>query len=133
MSTITPLRHPDGIGAIVAAELRVLMARYDVTQGTLADVIGVSQSQMSKRMKGIIPIDIYELEKLADYFEVSVAELVGGQQKAPRPDGPGGISLVRAREDSNLQPSDPKVRGSHPRPAPVTIPGRELDESTRAA
>lgn len=126
MSTITPIQQPTDIGAVVAAELRVLMARYHVTQAALADLIGVSQSQMSKRMKGKIPIDIFELEKLADFFEVSVADLVGGQQK-PRPDGgPDGgsrvVQMERARRDSNSQPSDPKVGGSASRPAPTTIP-----------
>lgn len=113
MTTVTPLRRPKGIGEIVAAEIRVLIARYGTTQRDLAALIGVSQSQFSKRMHGTVPMDIFELETIAAHFGLSVVELLSGQQSAPRPGGPdGGQGLGRARQDSNLQPSDPKVRGS---------------------
>jgi len=78
----TPLR------TAVAAEVRALMGRYNVNQTKLADVLGVTQTQVSKRLRGLIPFDVDELDVMAGYFHVSVTELVGGAANSPRPGGP---------------------------------------------
>lgn len=78
----TPLR------TAVAAEVRALMGRYNVNQTKLADVLGVTQTQVSKRLRGLIPFDVDELDVMAGYFRVSVTELVGGPANSPRPGGP---------------------------------------------
>ena len=78
----TPLR------TAVAAEVRALMGRYNVNQTKLADVLGVTQTQVSKRLRGLIPFDVDELDVMAGYFRVSVTELVGGPTNSPRPGGP---------------------------------------------
>lgn len=42
----------------IASILRGHMAQYGITQAELADAIGVSQSQLSKFVRGVRPIDI---------------------------------------------------------------------------
>ncbi|PPI08213.1 helix-turn-helix domain-containing protein [Rathayibacter sp. AY1B8] len=48
-----------------AAILRGLVARYGVTQAELSAAVGVSQSQLSKMLRGQRPIDIDQLEGMA--------------------------------------------------------------------
>jgi transcriptional regulator with XRE-family HTH domain len=74
---------------VVAEEIRVLMARRGVRQQVLAQLLGISQSQFSKRMLSKIVFDIEEIGKLADFFGVDMSELVGGQRTTPPPAGPG--------------------------------------------
>lgn len=108
MSTVTPLPEPQGISETIKVELKVLLARHGRTQGDIARILGISASQVSKRMRGTIPFDIFELETLAAEFGVSVASLVGGEARSPRPAGLGGGQAC-TRRDSNPKPSDPKV------------------------
>ena len=46
------------IDTAVAAELRSLQARVQVTQADLADAAGISQSQMSKVLRGKRPLTL---------------------------------------------------------------------------
>lgn len=78
MSTIRQFPGSVPLTATVAEEVRALMGRRIVTQKQLADVLQVSQGQVSKRLKGLIPFDTNEIAKLAAYFDVHPAELLGG-------------------------------------------------------
>ena len=72
----------------VAEEVRALMGRYDVTQMQLVDVLGVSQTGVSKRLRGIIPFDANEIGVLAKFFDVEAADLLGApRDPRPRPAG----------------------------------------------
>lgn len=98
---VISLPKPGGTGGNlteqVAAEVRALMGRYAVTQMQLVDVLGVSQTGVSKRLRGITPFDVNEIGKLADFFGVDPEELVGGTRVGPRPGGPDGGQSVRHR------------------------------------
>ena len=61
----------------VAAEVRALMGRHNVTQMQLRDVLGVSQPAISARLHGQVPFDANEIEALADFFKVTPGELFG--------------------------------------------------------
>ena len=93
----------------VAMELRVLMLRTDARQIDLAPILGITQGQVSKRLRALVPFTLDEIEQLAAFFGVSPAALLG-HAESPRPGGPGGgLSLLserRARRDPNPQPSD---------------------------
>lgn len=91
MSTVVQMPQPGDIKAIIASEVKALMGRYDVSQVALANHLGISQSQMSKRLRGQITIDVVELDKIARYFGVTAADLVGGQGVNAGPNGPGGV------------------------------------------
>ena len=94
---------PESLNKKVADELNALRGRFGVSQAQLAAVIAVSQSQMSKRLKGRVPFILDDIEAFAEYFGISASQLLG-YAETPRPDGPGG--RLRARRDSNPQPSD---------------------------
>ena len=79
------------------------MGRYQVTQAQLAEVLDMTASQFSKRLRGIIPLDINEISAIARFFGVTIGELFGETTTAPQPRGPeGGQS---GRRDSNSQHS----------------------------
>ncbi|MDO5501509.1 MAG: helix-turn-helix transcriptional regulator [Propionibacteriaceae bacterium] len=60
----------------VGANSRAEVARRGLTQAALAEVIGVSQSQLSKRLRGVIPFDVNEVAAIANALDVPITELV---------------------------------------------------------
>ena len=88
----------------VAEEIRALAARYKsegVNQTALASVIGVSQSQISKRLRGKTPFTLTELELIAEFFGVDAAELLGAPRDPSHP-GPGSSRTTRQYDDHQL-------------------------------
>ena len=75
----------------VAAEVRALMGRHNVTQMQLRDVLGVSQPAISARLHGQVPFDANEIEALAEYFDVSPGDLFG-MQPVPGPRDGGSMT-----------------------------------------
>jgi len=90
-----PDRQAGGLTQRVAAEVRALKGRHDVTQDQLAHVLGVAQPAVSKRLRGVTPFSLDELEKLADFFGLDGPEELLGGRSNPRPGGPDGGSGVR--------------------------------------
>lgn len=78
--------EPSRLTDRVAAEVRANMARARMTQTDLADVLGLTQSVVSKRLRGKIAFSVDELEKVADALGVHPATLLGGN--SPSPTGP---------------------------------------------
>lgn len=62
--------------ALTGANVRAEMARRGVSQTTLAQRIGMSQAQVSKRLRGVIAFDINELAAVADFLNVPLALLL---------------------------------------------------------
>ena len=56
----------------VATEVRAEMARQQVSQRQIGEILGISQPQVSKRLLGSLPFDTAELDKIADAFGVPV-------------------------------------------------------------
>lgn len=101
-------RDGDDLSGYVAEEVNALMGRYRVTQTELARVLGIPQNQLSLRLRCKMEFKLHEIRVIAKYFGVDVVDLMpprGEDDKAPRPK-PGGN--LRARRDSNSQPSDPE-------------------------
>lgn len=96
MSTLHAV--PDDTGTLnqkVAQELNALRGRYGRTQADLAAAIDVSQSQMSKRLKGRVPFTLNDIERFAAYFGIKASDLLG-YAESPHPVGPGeGSESVR--------------------------------------
>lgn len=67
----------------VGSNVRAEMARVGLTQDRVAELLGISQPQVSKRLLGVISFDAVELTKLAAemhtttsvFFENSAAEV----------------------------------------------------------
>lgn len=102
----------------VAAEIRSLMARYGVTQKDLQQVLGLSQTGVSKRLRGLTPWDINELWSVAEYFKISIDELISA---AAKPHRAGPDLTYRTDNDGNLPtrgyPRQPVAQGTRIRQA----------------
>ena len=62
----------------VLRNIRAEMARSDYTQAQLAALLGLSQVAVSKRLRGVVPLSVSELLRLADFLNVSAADLLDG-------------------------------------------------------
>lgn len=60
----------------VAAEVRAEMARQRASQRKVAGILGISQPQVSARLRGEIAFNTTELEKLALAFRVPASKFV---------------------------------------------------------
>ena len=58
-------------------KLRELRQEKNITQKELSEAISVSRSQITKWEIGMLEPNIEMLNKLADYFDVSIDYLVG--------------------------------------------------------
>lgn len=90
--SVIPMRTPTT--QRVADEVRSLMARYRVSQTELASVLHLSQTVISKRLRGLTPFDANEIGLLADYFNVPISVLFGESQ--PPDDGGPTRTLLRS-------------------------------------
>lgn len=87
----------DAISTQVSSEVRAWLARRQLTQRNLASHLGISTTSLSFRMKGKTPWSIVELAQVADWLDISLAQLLGDQllnEKTPRPTGEGSSGGV---------------------------------------
>lgn len=99
---VVPPRRGETMNQRLAQELNALKARYSLSQTELGKVIGVTQSQMSKRLKGHVPFTLDEIEAFAAFFSMTPLELLGyAETPGPGGQGPSGAStLVRSYRTS---------------------------------
>lgn len=62
----------------VAAAIRGEMARKGFTQTDLAEALGTSQSAISRRLAGEVPLDVDELDAIAGFLSVPAESLLAG-------------------------------------------------------
>ena len=67
----------------VAAEVRAEMARQKISQETLCQRIGISQSTLSRRITGEYAFDTTELARIAAVLGVPVARFIPTEVAAP--------------------------------------------------
>lgn len=87
---VTALNESDsgGLRAQVAEEVRVLLARRRISGVQLARRLGMSQGYLSRRLNGVQPFDMDDLEKIANGLDVPVSILfgdLGSSGQATRP------------------------------------------------
>jgi DNA-binding Xre family transcriptional regulator len=100
------------LNAYVAGEVRAMMGRKRVTGRQLAQQLNVSHMWISYRLTETTPIQLDDLERIADALDVEVAELL------PTP----------ARRTVNKTSSPPPVRTTGPRSQRVLLaPGHALE------
>lgn len=63
------------LGVAVGAAVRSELARQRHSQDWLADKLGVSQANVSRRLLGKTPFDVNELAVVADVLEVGLTDL----------------------------------------------------------
>ena len=71
----------------VSNEVRAWLARRGVKQFTVAELLGIGQSAISKRLRGVLPFSAAELMLIANALDISLAELLGDlvNEKNPHP------------------------------------------------
>lgn len=78
--TTTPTRtaaaQSDSLSALVAEEIRAMMARKRISGARLARALDVSPAWVSYRLTGVQPIDLNDLAAIARVLEVSVLSLI---------------------------------------------------------
>lgn len=107
MSTAIGVIETRTTAEVVAGNIRAEAARRGMTQVALARALGMSQSAVTTRWRGVARWQLDELDAVADILGVSVQDLVTDFTESRTPTGGshrGG--LPRARRDSNPQPSD---------------------------
>ena len=67
----------------VAEEIRVMMVRKRVNGAQMAQKLGKSAAWVSYRLNGIQPIDLVDLEMMADALGVKPAQLMPTSEKPP--------------------------------------------------
>lgn len=60
----------------VAANVRAEVGRRQLTQASVAVILGKSQQSVSKKMRGSIPFDLEELDALASALSVPVEQFL---------------------------------------------------------
>lgn len=74
--TVRLFREPRTYGEKVAAEVRSLAARRQVSNSELADKVGISHASMWRRMTGRYPFTVDELADVAAALGVEVVDLL---------------------------------------------------------
>ena len=85
----------------VVEEVRACMARFGLPQADLAALLGVSQGHASRKLRGVTPFTLDEVDLLADWFHTTPAYLMGHATE-PRPVRPPKPAF----KDGNPDPRD---------------------------
>jgi transcriptional regulator with XRE-family HTH domain len=104
MTTTATSADQETLDQRVRGEVNALRGRFNISQAVLGRVIGVTQTQMSQRLRGDLEFKLVEIEKIARFFGTTPGYLLG-YENAPRPKGPGGGLGYTAR-DLNPEPAD---------------------------
>jgi transcriptional regulator with XRE-family HTH domain len=120
-NVIVPTAGGGDLSRRVAEEIRAMMARRRISGRELARKLGVSQSWVSYRLTGIQPIDLNDLQRIAEALDVTVLDLL-----------PRDLRTVVTVTSPNLAPYQPN-RGrppGHP-PGPSRPTGARRPQRSR--
>src|SRR5687767_6944026 len=92
----------------VAKEVRVMLVRREMKQTELAAKMGVSEMWLSRRLRGSQPLDLNDLQLIADCLNVEVTDLL--------PRSNEGRTVVFAGESrrQTTEPYSPLARTARP-------------------
>lgn len=83
-------------GKVIARLLNDERLQKGVTQAELSESTGISQSQISKQMRGTRDINIDELSAIADALDISLVELIRKAEQEINPDTRDDLASRRA-------------------------------------
>lgn len=98
IATMPRLRHEK-----VALEVRAWRGRFGMSQVEMADLLGIAQNGISRRLAGLTPFTLNELDTLAQHWGLRMAVLLG--EEPPSPDELAVAALRLPQLDSNQQPA----------------------------
>lgn len=70
------MTHKRRLTEDVAGNVRAEMARRRIGQPQIAQALGLSQASVSRRLMGQTPIDVNELEVIAQVLDVPISTLL---------------------------------------------------------
>lgn len=76
MTETTSLPDITGLNDLVAAELRSIAARRDVSHSALAERLGVTQMWLSRRMRGITGLSVDDLAAICSALDVEPVDVI---------------------------------------------------------
>lgn len=76
--SVTPVGTRRPLSAQVAREIKAWMGRLDIRQAELARRLGRNEQWLSTRLRGHTPINLDEMQQIADALQVRVGELLPG-------------------------------------------------------
>lgn len=71
----TPTDRPVFV-EVVAAQIRVLIAREDTTRSAVAEAVGIGQPGFSRRMAGEVAWSLSDLLAVAKHFRVPLSTII---------------------------------------------------------
>lgn len=98
-------------GKVIARLLNDERLRKGITQAELSESTGISQSQISKQMRGTRDINIDELSAIADALDISLVELIRKAEQEINPDTRNELE-ERRRKARMSNPSDSMPEGA---------------------
>jgi transcriptional regulator with XRE-family HTH domain len=110
----------------VAEEIRVLLARRKMSANQLAQLTGIKQSNLSRRMTGETAFDLNDLELIADALGVAVTDLMPQRVEA------GQQINGRSAPISRSVPADSTPRRTKHRPTARVSAGQRRPVSVRS-
>lgn len=72
---------PDALSLTVGATVRAELARRGLLQRQLAEHLGISQPQISRRLEGVIAFNVDELASVAEFLGVPVTLLLDDAER----------------------------------------------------
>ena len=88
------------LSQLLAEEIRAQLARRRSSTNRMAKALGWTQSYASRRMNGIAPFDMNDIERIASYLSMSVVDLV---RMAPNSDEVRPTNLRSTPTESTRQ------------------------------
>ncbi len=78
MTTTVAFPAPErgSLGSVVGSNVRALMAARGVSQIQMASILGVTQSAVSKRLRGVTPFDTRDLQAISEAFGIHAMNLL---------------------------------------------------------
>ncbi len=86
----------DTFGKVIARLLNEQRLQKGITQTELADATGISQSQISKQMRGTRDINIDELGSIADALGIPLVTLIQQAEREMNPDSRDELAARRS-------------------------------------
>lgn len=108
--TIETQGRTDSLAAEVAAEIRAMMGRRLVRQSELARRLGENDQWVSTRLRGVTPLNLNDLQRVAEALGVA----------------PGDLLPTSARAGSTTRGGDPDAGGAGSRA--IMTPSLRRDE-----
>lgn len=116
MSIDTVSNARPSLSHAVAVEIKVSMVRKGISGRQLAQRLGVSQTWVSIRLTGTTPIDLNDLQRIADALGVKVVDLLPDARPT------GGWVTPAARPRGCRHPGRPNVPHALTRPQRLPHP-----------